>query len=116
MANLSRVAWDSWVIKKVQKTIEITGMTGTKGHLNFLGRSASCILSMIMEMARKMNAERVPMFTSSIMVFRGKKPAIKEAIIPTIKMEITGDLCSGCNLEKEDGNSPSRDMEKKIRV
>jgi|GEM_PF-5397269 hypothetical protein len=58
-----------------------------------------------------MNAESVPILTSSIIVFNGKKPAINEAITPTIKIEKIGDLKSLCNFEKVCGKRPSRDIE-----
>ena len=59
--------------------MERTGINGTKGHLNFRGMSGFCILRIIIERAKKMNAESVPILTSSIIVFNGKKPAINDS-------------------------------------
>ena len=71
------------------------GITGTSGHLKPLGISGCCLLSTITEIARKINAERVPIFTSSIITASGKKAAINVATIPTSNILVIGDLKLG---------------------
>ena len=115
-ANLSNVTIDSCVIKTKQEIMERIGTHGTNGHLNLRSRSGCCLRSTIIEIARNMNAERVPIFTSSIIRARGKKAAINAATIPTNIILVIGDLKLLWTVENISGNNPSLLIEKNILV
>lgn len=72
--------------------MERIGTIGTNGHLNPRLISGCVLLSTITEIARKMKADNVPMFTSSIISAKGIKAAINAATVPTRIILVTGDL------------------------
>lgn len=65
---------------------------GTNGHLNHRLISGCVLLSTITEITRKINADNVPKFTSSIISARGMKAAINAATVPTRIILVIGDL------------------------
>lgn len=99
-----------------QETMDKIGTTGTNGHLKPLSKSGFCFLRIIIEIARNINPERVPIFTSSMMAESGTNAAMKLATTPTSRILVTGDLNLGCTLENKPGNNPSLLIEKNILV
>lgn len=95
IANLSSVVFESWDIKKKQQSMEIMGITGTRGHLKFLCKSGRWRRRIITDSARKMNAESVPILTSSITTASGINAAINAPTVPTSIILVTGDLNDG---------------------
>ena len=62
-----------------------------------------------------MNANSVPIDTSSPSRSIGKKPASTAATTPVTMVVMYGVRKRGCTLPNTGGNSPSRDIEKKMR-
>src|SRR6185437_104921 len=102
-------------MRYAQAAIEMSGVSGTHGTRNGRGRSGSMRRRKITPADTSTNANNVPMFvrsTTSAMLANAANTAtnIPVRIVPTY-----GVLYFGCTFARKGGNSPSRDIEKKMR-
>ncbi len=68
------------------KSNSIKGTTGTNGVLNFLSNSGRFTRSTMMDEQIKINADNVPMLTSSATSLIGVTPETSAVITPIIKV------------------------------